>query len=110
MNFSDGGVLDTRRRFQAAVPALNHPAPRPTRGSGSGFDTDMSGAGEAIAPDEDDDVAHAATEISATASSERGERQQGLVMGCVLRKTARRAWCSCGRSRWFDRRSHPTRT
>ena len=59
MNFSDGGVLETSRRFHAATPASNHPALRPTRGSGWGAETDMSGAGDPDPPDEDMDDAQA---------------------------------------------------
>src|SRR5688572_120209 len=35
-NFSDGGVVDTRRMFQAACPASQRPGDSPTRGSGFG--------------------------------------------------------------------------
>ena len=40
-NFSEGGVVDTRRMFQAAWPASHMPALRPTRGSGFGATADM---------------------------------------------------------------------
>src|SRR5687768_4482657 len=42
-NFSEGGVFDTTRRFQAASPAFIHPARRPTLGSGLGAVVDRSG-------------------------------------------------------------------
>src|SRR5262245_53100616 len=36
LNFSDGGVVDSRRMFHAACAASHRPAARPTRGSGLG--------------------------------------------------------------------------
>src|SRR3954469_2422699 len=57
----DGFVVETRRRFHAAVPASNQPALRPTRGSGFGFvgPTLMFGEGAAPEDDEEDDLAEA---------------------------------------------------
>src|SRR5688572_822574 len=42
-NFSVGGVVDTRRIFQAACAASHRPAARPTRGSGVGVVADTIG-------------------------------------------------------------------
>src|ERR1051325_8474231 len=50
MKSFDGRVIETGRRFQIAVPALNQPPLRPTRGSGEGGDVDMSGAPESATP------------------------------------------------------------
>src|SRR5437867_6751368 len=65
---SEGGVFDTSRRFQAASPALNHPAFSPTRGSGRCAAAGMSrfGDGAATAGD-DEDLAHAARDSAASA-------------------------------------------
>src|SRR5213593_931481 len=41
MKCSDGGVVETRRTFQAASAAFIHPARSPTRGSGLGATVDM---------------------------------------------------------------------
>jgi len=46
----DGRVIETGWRFQIAVPALNQPPLRPTRGSGEGGDVDMSGAPDSATP------------------------------------------------------------
>src|SRR5690348_7410938 len=48
MNFSDAGVVETSRMFQAAVAAFQSPGARPTRGSGLGALTDMSGVGAVL--------------------------------------------------------------
>src|SRR5689334_22006566 len=50
MKSFDGRVIDTGCRFQIAVPALNQPPLRPTRGSGEGGVVDMSGAPESATP------------------------------------------------------------
>jgi hypothetical protein len=41
LNFSDGCVVDTRRKFQAAWAASYLPARNPMRGSGLGAATDI---------------------------------------------------------------------
>src|SRR6476660_9353454 len=84
-NSFDGFVVDTSRRFHAAVPASNQPALRPTRGSGFGFVvlTVMFGVG---AEDDDDLVEAQAAAIAATASERRercltggiGNRESGI--------------------------------
>src|SRR5262245_54104624 len=70
----DGFVVDTSRRFHAAVPASNQPALRPTRGSGFGLVvlTVMFGDGA----EEDDGVFVEAqpTAVSATQAIATGER------------------------------------
>src|SRR5690348_17000418 len=50
MKSFDGRVIETGWRFQIACPALNHPALRPTRRSGDGGRTDMSGVPESNTP------------------------------------------------------------
>src|SRR6058998_1947617 len=71
-NFSDGGVFDTSRRFQAAWPASISPARSPTRGS-------LPGAGpDRRSPPLLDDEAHAARENTAIASAR--ERSGQAVM------------------------------
>src|SRR5579862_9690257 len=50
MKSLDGGVMETTSRFQIACPALNHPAFRPTRGSGVGAVADMSAEGAGAPP------------------------------------------------------------
>ncbi len=42
--FSVGGVVEISFRFQAACPASQTPAARPTRGSGDGAVSEMTGA------------------------------------------------------------------
>src|SRR5215218_9782771 len=42
-NFSDGGVVETKRMFQAAWPASQRPGASPTRGSGLGATADTIG-------------------------------------------------------------------
>src|SRR3954453_9377945 len=76
MNFSEGGVFETRCMFQAATPASNQPARRPTRGSGLGAETDMSGAADAPPDDIPPLDAHAA--IAAVA------RTAALSLACGL--------------------------
>src|SRR5690349_5812265 len=81
-NSFDGFVVETRRRFQAAVPASNHPALRPTRGSGFGFvgPTLMVGDGAALEDDEEDDLVEAQpAAITATAS----ERRESCLTGGI---------------------------
>jgi hypothetical protein len=68
VNFADGAVVDTSRRFQAASPASYHPALSPTRGSGLGGDIDMS-AGTMAPPVEEDDCAHDTTSSEPSASN-----------------------------------------
>src|SRR6478752_4313270 len=70
----DGFVVDTSRRFHAAVPASNQPALRPTRGSGLGFvvPTVMFGVGAAL--EEEDDLVEAQAAAIAATASERRER------------------------------------
>src|SRR5256885_8718072 len=60
MKSLDGLVIETGRRFQIAVRALNQPPLRPTRGSGDGGIGDMSGVPESATPFIEDDRAHAA--------------------------------------------------
>src|SRR6476469_3361996 len=71
----DGFVVETSRRFHAAVPASNQPALRPTRGSGLGFvvPTVMFGVGAAL-EEEDDDLVEAQAAAIAGTASERRER------------------------------------
>ncbi len=57
MKSGEGGVVDTRRMFQAACAAFIHPARSPTRGSGLGAVVDMLTF----------EVAHAATDSAAMA-------------------------------------------
>src|SRR5262249_769138 len=65
VNFSDGGVFESTCRFQAASPASNFPARRPTRGSGLGAVVDMSPVGVgALAPETTAERAHAPAESS----------------------------------------------
>src|SRR6478672_3164467 len=79
----DGFVVETSRRFHAAVPASNQPALRPTRGSGFVVPTVMFGVG---AEDDDDLVEAQAAAIAATASERRercltggiGNRESGI--------------------------------
>src|ERR1051326_5205069 len=68
MNADDGGVFEMSARFHAAVPALNHPAFSPTRGSGLGAVVDMlMGDGEpACVAVDDDELAHAAAASTPT--------------------------------------------
>src|SRR5438093_13084312 len=78
MKFSDGGVLDTSRRFQAASPALNQPAFSPTRGSGRGAAADMSRFGDGAAPaGDDEDLAHAARDSAASAKDREPSEMAG---------------------------------
>src|ERR1041385_5609519 len=114
-NFSDGGVLDTSRRFHAAWPASMSPALSPTRGS-------LPGAGADSRPPPLLDEAHAARENTAIASESerkgpravtadsmadscegmraRGRlRDDGLLMGCAPRARGGRASAACGRFR-----------
>jgi hypothetical protein len=74
MNAFDGFVFDTSLRFHPAVPASNHPALRPTRGSGLGLVVPTITLDPGAAPVEDDmddlDDAHAAA-ASAAATTER---------------------------------------
>src|SRR5437870_7082823 len=95
MNFSDGGVFDTSRRFQLASPALNQPAWRPTRGSGVGGVVDMLYVR--------DDVAHAATQRKLPRT-----RTGGFMAGSV--EGVSPASCSCGRFPSSGPRSRPMRT
>src|SRR5947209_3916825 len=78
-NFSDGAVLEIKRRFHDASPARSRmravaesrrPGLSPTRGSGLGADVDMFGAGDALGLEDivDDDEAHAFTYSAPTAS------------------------------------------
>jgi hypothetical protein len=68
VNFSDGGVAETFRRFQMASAGSHHPARSPTRGSGLGAAIDM------LEPDADAPlggegvVAHAAVNDNPAAS------------------------------------------
>src|SRR6476620_8469308 len=68
MKSFDGRVMETGRRFQIAVPGLNQPPLRPTRGSGEGGVVDMSGAPESATPFIDELRAHAARASAAIAN------------------------------------------
>src|SRR3954469_10364489 len=75
MKSFDGLVFDTSLRFHPAVPASNHPALSPTRGSGVGFVVPTLTFGPAAVPADDNDVdepedAHAAA-VSAAATTGR---------------------------------------
>jgi hypothetical protein len=73
VNFSDGCVVDTKRRFQAAVAASNFPARRPTRGSGIGSPGDMLGDMLLLVPLVDEIAgAHEAAEKRAIAMPNNG--------------------------------------
>jgi hypothetical protein len=77
MNALDGGVFESNRRFHAAVPALNQPALRPTRGSGLGAVVDMfagDGAPACVGVPVDDAVQPA----SATSASANGALRDEL--------------------------------
>src|SRR5919205_1914163 len=68
MKSFEGRVIETGRRFQIAVPALNQPPLRPTRGSGEGGVVDMSGAPESATPFIDELRAHPARASTPIAS------------------------------------------
>src|SRR5690349_13688146 len=68
MKSFDGRVIETGWRFQIAVPALNQPPLRPTRGSGEGGVVDMSGAPESATPFIDELRAQAARASAPSAS------------------------------------------
>src|SRR5512143_956873 len=97
-NADDGGVFESNRRFHAAVPASNHPAMRPTRGSGLGAVTDMSaGDGEpACVAIDDGDVAHAAAASTVIAPDMSGaalERIRGR-RGWKTKAMCDPGWCA----------------
>src|SRR5215208_6594199 len=70
VNFSEGGVDETFRRFQIASSAFHQPARRPTRGSGLGGDIDMLAPADDDAPPVDDGaVAHAEASSSPAVSA-----------------------------------------
>jgi hypothetical protein len=75
VNFSDGGVAETNRRFHIAVPGSHQPALRPTRGSGLGAAVDIP---------VEDDRAHDAI-ASKLATSDRTIRG-AFFIGGDLRK------------------------
>jgi hypothetical protein len=81
-NFSDDGVLETRRRFHEASAAFVAPARRPTRGSGLGAAVDMLAE-----PADDDDEAHPARDNTPIASDSRPNR-------AVDREAGRWALCA----------------
>jgi hypothetical protein len=68
VNLSDGGVVETSRRFQIASPAFHHPARSPTRGSGLGGDIDMLAPGDDAVSEEGAD-AHAEVSRSPAVSA-----------------------------------------
>ncbi|MEO8199796.1 MAG: hypothetical protein ABI679_04670, partial [Gemmatimonadota bacterium] len=73
MNFSDGCVFETTRRFQDASAAFINPARRPTRGSGLGGVVDMlpapaDGVAMLLLPADEDDEAHPAIDNAPRAS------------------------------------------
>src|SRR3954447_18458623 len=72
MNCSDGGVLDTTRRFHTASPASIFPARSPTLGSGLGAVVDLLVAGEGV-PERvlEVDFEHAANETRPRARDRR---------------------------------------
>src|SRR5207244_12333506 len=86
-NFSEGGVFESTRRFHVASAAFIKPARSPTRGSGLGAAADMP-------PGEEDALAHAAADTSATASDNlrsevawgiRAVEREGVIMASFLR-------------------------
>src|SRR5688572_6966782 len=95
-NFAEGGVVETRRRFQAATPASNLPARRPTRGSGLGGATAMLGAGVESVPAVAEQAASASTPAS---------RMQYVEIRFIGVTPWQRASVPFARSRWFDRRT-----
>src|SRR5688572_26514680 len=100
VNLSEGGVVDTSRRFQIASPGLYQPARNPMRGSGLGGDVDMSMADEVV-------VAHEAAHSDPMASSATRVSVWGFMAWWAGEDF--RASCSCGRSQSFDRPRRPRR-
>src|SRR6185436_12824832 len=100
-NFSDGGVLETSRMFQAAWAAVfMTPARSPTRGSGFGAVVDI-GPAEVVVDDDDD--AHPPRDTSPRASEvNRSGRigANGFFMGGDLQREGRRAFSAFGQFRW----------
>ena len=90
-NFSDGGVVDTRRMFHAASPASHMPALRPTRGSGFGATADMPGPPGVV------DVEQAARASRPSATGPAGGQRLADNHGCFL----------CGRRRRLDGSATP---
>lgn len=78
MNFSDGGVFETTRRFHPASAAFIHPARSPTRGSGLGGVMDRSGDGAGVPPVEEYEEEHAAANTNANARDNLGARAMEL--------------------------------
>src|SRR6266545_2688686 len=75
MNESDGGVVETRRRFQAACAASIQPARSPTRGSGFAAEGEREGETVwAAAAAANDRASAAITNLDFTEGSVSGRR------------------------------------
>src|SRR5687768_9772958 len=103
-NFSDDGVFETSRRFQAASPASWRPALSPTRGSGVGADTHPTAGppdGETPPPEVVgvEDVAHAAARTARAGRELRTDVIADSSLGVGLR-----SFSACVRSRSTGRR------
>src|ERR687889_1455342 len=87
-NCSEGGVLDSIRRFHTAWPASILPARRPTRGSGLGAEVDLLCAGDGPPPSGDEVERAQAPVTTSVATSESDEKRMdaigGSLRGCGL--------------------------
>src|SRR4051812_1894673 len=78
-NCCDGGVLETRPRFQMACPASAAPPRSPIRGSGLGAEVDRLAAGDVEPGEEVVEWAQAAREASPAASDSNGSLGDMLI-------------------------------
>jgi hypothetical protein len=87
-NCAEGGVLDTKRRFQAASSASIFPARRPTRGSGLGALADLLSVGDGLSePADEVERAHAAAENNPKASDSDQSGADAITVSLVIRGT-----------------------